>query len=628
MSRAGLIAAALAVLWALGLGLGFVLLEPSGTLCRAPLLPALAGLGAAAATALACMGAGGALLARLDPASLEDPLGWLRALGVGLVLWGLVSLPAAALLGVHAWVGVLLLATLASGWLLRPPVGLPHPNPAVLAWGSLFLVPAAICLLTPITDADELYYHLALPARLLDHGALLGGAWMPNGSRPLALHLPWTWLLAVGGPAAPRALHLLLAASLLLALRQRATAWWGPRAGLAAPLLLLGSTTFLSTLGLAYADIPTALLVLLAFDAGLSGRPGLLATAAGGALAIKYTAVLGLAPLWLVLGWRALRRPEARGRALGVLVLAGLAAVAIVVPWWLRNTIEGLHPLFPFAGWQDAGPFVFQFPEKYGMGHGWLDTLQLPWNMTMHAEHDSMVFLGRVSPAFLALAPASLWAAWRDRRARLLVITAATGLLLWSFGTQWLRYLLPVLPIAALAAAAGLARLPRWAAGAVVLCWLLGLPSNLRPVLAKARDQAPVALGLETQEAYLERELTAWPAVGWINEHSPSDARVALLYSWHAALLERPWVMGSVEDHVPTRHFLALHGDDALAQLRARGVTHVLTTRVNFLHKSYGFMDRAAFEEQFERPEQQLQDALDREAVLVFEEGRHAVYAL
>jgi hypothetical protein len=628
MSPTRRLASAMSAAWILVMGAAFVALEPSGTVAAAPALRALAGLTAAAVACLACTGAGGALLARLAPRSLEGPEAWLFALAAGLVLWGSLSWPAALLMGVHSWGGVVLLTLLAAGWLLRPAVPLPRLGLGPLALGLIFLIPALLCLSTPITDTDELYYHLALPARMLDEGQLLGGPWMPNGSRPLALHLPYAWLMGLGGPAAARAFHLLLGAALLLGVYRGAQRRWGGIAAIAAPLLLLGSTSFLRELGLAYADIPTALLVLVAAEAALAGWLPLLAIAAGGALAIKYTAAAALVPLFAIL----LLRPLLRGRAgwseLRGFLLAGLAGLALTSPWWLRNLLQGLHPLFPFSGWQEAGPFVFQFPDKYGMGHGWLDTLLLPWNLSVHAEHDSMVFLGRISPAFLALAPAALWAAWRDRRVRLLLGTGALGLLLWSFGTQWLRYLLPLLPLLALACAAGLARLPRWVQAAALLCWLAGLPANLRPVLADAAERAPVALGLEEPEAYLARRLDAWPAVHWINEHSPPEARVALLFGWYGAALERPWILGSVEDHVPTRHLLAVHGDGVIDALREAGATHVLTSRVRFLRKSYPFLGEEAFEAQFEQPEQQLQQTLDRGAVLMFQQGRHAVYAL
>jgi len=628
VSRARLVGATLAAAWALAIAAAFALLEPSETGSLAVLWPALRGVAVAVVAAVACAGAGAALLSRLQPACLDDPLGWLWSTATGLVLWGLVSWPAAALLGVTPWLGGALLVLLAAGWLLRPAVHPPRVSTSTIAWGLVILAPALIALLSPIADTDELYYHLALPARLLEESSLLGGPWMPNGSRPLALHLPYTWLVGLGGFAAPRAFHLLLAVGLLLGVQQRARAWWGPAAGVAAPLLLVGSTSVLDTMGLAYADLPTALLVLMAADAVLAGRLRSAALAAGGALAIKYTAALALVPLFAWLCWRQLSASEHKGRTAGHLALAALAAVAVVAPWWLRNLIDGLHPLFPFSGWQDAGPFVFQFPERYGMGHGWLDTLLLPWNLTVHAEHDSMVFLGRVSPAFLALLPAACWAAWRDRRARALLAVCAAGLLLWSFGTQWLRYLLPLLPLAALLAAAGLARLPRWGMAAAALCWLVGLPSNLRPVLSDAVDRAPVALGLEDRDAYLARTVDAWPAIRWINGHSPADTRIALLYSWQAALIERPWLLGSVEDHVPTRHLVALHGDHSLQALRDQGATHALISRVNLLRKSYPFLSDEEFATQFDTPEQQLEDALDREAALVFEQGRFAIYEI
>jgi hypothetical protein len=628
VSRARTIAAICCAAWASFIALAYVSLEPTGIPRLAPLLPALAGLTAAVVAALACTGGGAAILSRLQPAALDDDIGWLRALGVGLAAWGPLSLLLSALLGVHTWVGALSLALLATGWLLRPSSRPPRLGLSWIAWGLLLFTPAMLSMLSPITDTDELYYHLALPARMLDEGCLLGGAWMPNGSRPLALHLAWAWLMGLGGTVGPRAFHMLLAAALLLVVHQRARAWWGERAGLAAPLLLLGSASFLAPLGLAYADIPCALLVLLALDAAMDRRHLLLAATAGGALAIKYTAVVGLAPLFLLVALASMRPGQRDHRTLRGLLLAGLGALGLVAPWWLRNVLEGLHPLFPFTGWADAGPFTFQFPEKYGMGQGWLELALLPWNIFMHAEPDSSVFLGRLNPALLALAPAACWAAWRDRRARLLVGVVILGLAIWSQGTQWLRYLIPLLPVAALAAAAGIARLPRWGAGLIAAVWLLGLPANLQPILSQAARQAPVALGLEPREQFIAREVTAWPAIHWLNEHSPPDARVALLYSWQAALLERPWVLGSVEDHVPTRHLLALHGDGVLEELRRRGVTHVLTSRVNFLHKSYPFLDEQAFEAQFEEPESSLERALRDDAVLMFEQGRHAVYRL
>jgi len=207
-------------------------------------------------------------------------------------------------------------------------------------------------------------------------------------------------------------------------------------------------------------------------------------------------------------------------------------------------------------------------------------------------------------------------------------LLAAGGFALWAVGPHWLRYLLPTLPLLALAAAAGLARLPRWALPFGAAVWLAGLPANLQPSLSQASEQAAVALGQESPEDYLQRELPPWSALRWLNEETGPEARVALLYSWYAWHLQRPWILGSVEDHVPTRHLLALHGDQALEQLRAAGVSHLLVARIHFLRKSYPFLDEASFEARFRQPEEQLQRLLVQEAVLVFEQGRHSVWKL
>ena len=622
-AAAGLLLAA----WGVAVGALFLRLEPSGTLAAIPWGEAATAAGATVVALLACTGAGAALLARLAPRALDDEAGWLRALAVGLVAWGLLSLPAALVFGVQGWVGGLTCAVLAAGWLLRPPVAAPRLSWVEAAVGLGIATPALLCLLAPATETDELYYHLALPARLLMEGHLLGGPWMPNGSRPLALHLPWTWLLGLGGIAAPRAFALALGLALLWGVRLRAQAWWGPRAGLAAPLLLAGSTSFLQELGLAHVDLATALLTLVALEAAEAGCLPLLAITAGGALACKYTSALALAPIFALLAWRALWHAP-RGRALGGLTLAGVGALALVAPWWVRNAIEGLHPLFPFAGWNDAGEMAFQFRDRYGAGHGPLDLLLLPWRLIMAAEDHGDTFLGRLQPAFLALAPAALWAAWRDARARTVLAVAATGTLLWASQVQWLRYLLPVLPVAALAAAAGLARLPRWGAVAVGFAFLAGLPANLRPVLRQTAEQAPVALGLADRDAYLDEHLGGWAAVRWVNEHTPPGSTVALLFCWPAWPLDRPWVLGSVEEHVPSRYLLAREGDGALAALRAGGVTWVLRGRVHFLRKTYPFLDEATFRREFVAPEEHLDRLLEAEAVLMFEQGRYQVWKL
>ena len=566
-------------------------------------MEALAGVMGCTAVVVAATGLGGALLKDGDAVD---------ALALGLGVMGLVLLPVAGLGLLSPWTcaGVLILS--AAGWLRRPAVRWPE----VHASSALLMAPALLVGLmvafTPPWDTDEVYQHLALPSKFLLEGGLVGGLLHPDASRPMGLHLAFTAALALGGFSAAKLLSWVLAAALLT----RLASLQSRAAGLAAVAVLVGSYTFVRELGLVYNNTPAALYGLLAFCAARQQRTWAMAAFAGFGLAAKYT----LAPLvvgiyllyWSRVGWRNLK-PVA---------LATVLALGLVAPWWLRNALEGLHPLFPYAGWPDGQDFHFVFMERYGTGREVADFLALPWNATVHGDPYSYMFLGRITPVALVLAPAALWAWVRGER---WIAVAALGFLGWAIGPHWLRYLLLPSAVLALAAGEGFARLPRWGQVIAVGVWVLGLPSNWGPWLEK---QAPsVALG-EEREAFLDQKLPGYSSAAWINEHTSEDAVVALLFAWPGVHLERRWVLSSVEDHVPSRHWIVTHGEAALQDLRAEGVTHVLAGRTGFLHKVYPFLKEADFRAQFQDPERALKELLLAEGTQMFEDGRYGVWRL
>lgn len=613
----------LAAALALGLGVAFLVLDPARALRLDAAVAAGRALLAVGVWGLAALGAGAALLSRVEPAWLEDGRGLLHSLVAGLLIWGLGALLLAAAGQLHPLGLGLLWVALMAGWALRPRLVLPRPDRIALAIGAIAFLPGLLDALAPAVDTDELYYQLALPRELLRAEGLVGGLFRPDGNRPMILHLPYAAALALGGEAAPKLLHLAVSLGVLGATLGLGRRWLGRGAGEAAALLLLGSWSFLQETGLASNNLPTALAVLAALDAALAGRARALALAAGLALSLKYTAAGPLVGVFLVAALPWSRR-----------LSAGLAALVLVSPWWLRNALEGLHPLFPFAGWPalpDA-EIRFQYLEKYGAGRDWKAMLLLPWNAVMGAEIGSFRFLGRLSPAFLALLPLGLFAARAPGLHRRIGLVALCGAVLWAAGPHWIRHLLPALPVIALALGAALAdgapfgaRLPR---AAILLCGVLGLPANHGPVLVRAADRLKVASGVESREDFLARNLESWPAIAWCNATLPPDARVALLFDWDNALLERETLLGSVEDHVPTRYLLLRHGERSLEALVEAGATHVVVNRVNFLRKLYPFLDDATFEAEFDAPEALLDELLLRQGTLIFQHGRVRVLRL
>lgn len=613
----------LLVVAALAAGIAFVTLAPGGLTPDAArehlvaVVSALLGLVAAA-------GAGGALLQRLGPDLLDDDRGLLHAVTLGLGCWGLLAslLAAAGLL--QPRLAAALPAVLAAGWLFRPALRLPRPGPLAWMLAALVAVPALLSVLAPAVDTDELYQHLALPAELLRAGGFSGGLLHPDGSRPMLLHAATASMLALGGDSAVRVLHLGVGLVALDGVRAMGRAWLGPR-GAWAPLLLLGSWTVVQPLGVAGSDLPTMLAVTAALDAALRGRAWVLALAAGVALGFKYTAAGALVGVFLVarLPWR-------------WRFLAGGLALATVTPWWLRNVLDGLHPLFPFAGWSPAAVHAgapgaaempFQYLEKYGAGRQPLDFLLLPLNAVLTAQPDSFRFLGRLNPLFLALLPTALLALRRPLTRRF-ALAAAVACLAWAAGPHWLRYLLPALPALALFLAAGAPQGPGIGRAALVACGLLGLPANWSPLLVQAADRLPAALGHEPADTFVARHHPPTAAITWANRHLPEDAVVALLYDWSRTLVQRPVLLGSVEDHVPVRHWLLTRGPRALDDLRDAGATHVIVTTTRFLPTTYPFLSDDERQRDLDVPGQLLDELLLRQGTLLYQDGRTRVLRL
>ena len=564
----------------------------------------------------AAVGGGGALHARGAPALLERPAGWLWALGAGMAAHALVlSLLAAAGL-LSAGTATATLIVLATGWVFRPAIRPPRPSGGYAALVlPVLLLPALVAALAPPTDTDELYQHLALARRIAEGGALIGGFDSPDGSRPQLVHAIFAGQFALGGAVAARLWHLGLALLLLLGVGELGDAHFGRGRGLVSAIVVATSYTFAHEAGLAYNDLPAALWLLLGVEAALAGLTAPAGLCLGLAIAAKYTAAPAAAAAGLVL----LVRAPLRLRAFALAAGAGLLPLA---PWWLRNASEGLHPLFPYAGWPAVEGFRFVYPEKYGIGHTWFDALRLPFDVLFRTRIDSFAFLGQLSWGWLALGAGALWTARKDRDARLLLAIVAAGFVGWGASAQVMRYLLPLVGVAALAGAAS-----GWRALALVLV-VASLPKNAEPLAKETRDRVSVVRGAEDEETFLARELPAWGALRYLRDHVPAEDPVALLYAWQGYYLRQPYLLGSVEDHTPTRQWLASHGDAALYALYDRGVRWLLVGDLHFLRKSYAFLPVPEWREQFVEPQEQLRHLLRRDAERLHAAAHWEVYRL
>ena len=263
---------------------------------------------------------------------------------------------------------------------------------------------------------------------------------------------------------------------------------------------------------------------------------------------------------------------------------------------------------------------AFQSIDKWGAGRTVADFAMLPYRAVFAADPETYQFHGRLHP-FLFACVLMLPVAFRSATWRSWALAGLTGTIGWAMGPHWLRYLIPTLPILALlgaAVAVSVAR-NRVSLGAVWFA-LIGL--------------APV--GLVGTDRHLSRELTARmgaaeaapSVVEFCNRHVPDDATIALVFAWEGAAIQRRQLLGSVEDHIPSRHFILSHPDDPVGALRRAGATHVLIGNVEFRRDLYPTVSTTEFDAAYREPVSAINHHLLMGADLLFSTASHRLYRL
>ena len=125
-----------------------------------------------------------------------------------------------------------------------------------------------------------------------------------------------------------------------------------------------------------------------------------------------------------------------------------------------------------------------------------------------------------------------------------------------------------------------------------------------------------------------EVKIPGYKVMQWLNEHTEPNVTVGLLFAWTGALLERKYILGSVEDHTPTRHWILVHQEKSLQKLQERGVTYVVVGPHRFHKKAYSFLSEEQFSKQFTEPLALIDDLLLEQARLVYTADGYTIYHL
>jgi hypothetical protein len=497
----------------------------------------------AAFTVAACVAAGRLLVDRLR-LPLNSHERWLFGFLLGGVLVSnltfLLSTVHLARKGVFLAAGVGLI-----WWSARRRLPCPAACPAANAardrfWDYLFFgvggVYALIYLLNamaPEISPDGAAYHLGMVARYLrEHGFhRLTTNMYANLSE--GVEMLFLFAFAFGRHSGAAMVHFAYLVALPLAMFL-----YGRRFGLAPAAACAALFVFASPMvGIdgvsAYIDVAVAAItfglfyLLEIWDADRS--PGLLIAIgllAGFAYAVKYTAGVAVPYAIGFVAWRSIRggKPVAKP-----VLIVGLCAAAMMLPWMAKNWIWLRNPVSPFLNSVFPNPYIqVGFEKEYAeymrhyedVVHGYHE---MPWALAVDGR-----MAGILGPLFL-LAPVALLAVRRREGRRLLAAAAV-------FGCTWFlnvgaRFLIPALPFLAFAMALVFIRWKPLAAALVVAHALISLPGMTwlycRPAAWRIR-RIPVsaALRIEQEDSYLDENLPTYRMARLIERTVPPGATV------------------------------------------------------------------------------------------------------
>lgn len=495
-------------------------------------------------TALGWLGLGALLLKRVRRSG-DSLLDTLNRFGAGAVAFALLTFTAglAGLLYRAAYIPVLLVAALLGLSELRRV--LPHvPRPRPRAWPmwqvalaaliGVSVVLVVIAAGAPVTAFDALHYHASAAARYAESHRLLEIEWSWSSYQPFTVEMLVTdgvllWD-SVQGAFAP----LLLALGAL-----GAVVGMGFRVGGRGVALLAGAIFFVQPLmafeasgtlvenGLAFAVALAAWNLAVFARTGDGGAVALAGLFAGAAAGMKYVGlfVLIAAAAAIVLAARRRLTPAA-------VVLFAAPAALVALPWYVKNLVQTGNPLYPFVfgGTNEyAERWIDSAIHEHGHGRGPVDALLLPFRLL--GAGDDFDRGSWLSPLLLVFAPLALFDNSKRRWCAVALGAIVVYLVAWFATSQQARFLLPVAPVLAVLAAVGILALARRgrlgrivvpiaAGGALLLCFAMSA--------VYAAQVAPVALGLEDREKFLEAKTPYYDGVRWLNRNL-EDEDVALL---------------------------------------------------------------------------------------------------
>jgi len=518
--------------------------------------------------------------------------------------------------------------------------------------------------LTPPIARDGLIHHLAIPKLWLRNGGFYEIKWADYSYYPMNVDLLYIIPLYFNKDFIANFIHMSFGIGTALLIYHYLKNKISRIAGLLGILVFLSTPIVVRLSTQAYVDLGLAFFTTVSILAFIRYRDGefkefkwllLSSFAMGLALGTKYNALIAWFFLSLAVVFVYSKDTGRQWKAIVYGSIFFLISLLVFSPWLIKNTILTGNPFYPlFKGifninnisTQDGtysmvsgGTYSGIFTLREAMyGENFWETLLIPIRYFFQGQDDNpRYFDGVLNPILIILSPFAFMNKSFYRDKLFFICFVVFFILMASFLDQVrIRYILPIVPLLSILTVIGLINIFNWSrkqsnylrpALVFVLfsVFIVFMSQNYFYTKNYYQTISPMnyILGKESRDEFITRHISSYPAIQYINTHTPENAKIRIIFlAGRGYYLDREYEDDSSMGMSFINNLVASSSSDKTFQNRiySLGYTHMLVRTnlyLKYLHDNYPL-----------NTINQFLQRMSKATELIYDANGHAVYRI
>jgi hypothetical protein len=513
--------------------------------------------------------------------------------------------------------------------------------------------------LTPPIARDALIHHLAIPKLWLKNGGFYEIKWADFAYFPMNVDLLYIIPLYLNKDFFANFIHMSFGLGTALLIYRylknkisRVAGLLGVLIFLSTPIVFRLSTQTYVDLGLTFFITASIFTFIRYRDSNFKELKWLVLSslAMGLALGTKYNALIAWFFLSLAIVFIYSRDTGKQWKAIEQGAVFFFISLLVFSPWLIKNIILTGNPLYPMFKEgvhsiisTDTHTGFFKMRE-FLYGENFWETLLIPVRIFFQGQDNSARYFDGVLNPLLLIAPPFALMNKSFYRDKLFFISFAIFFILTAFFLEQkafsmeaiVRYILPVVPLLSILTVMGVVNIWNWSmnlsipfrnvlATVLIVFLIIMMSKNIFYIRNYYQNISPVNYisGKESRDEFLTRHNSSYPAIKYINTHTPGNARIRLIFlAGRGYYLDRIYsegasygigdVSGLAENSYEDRSFQAY--------LHSFGCTHLLVRTDSYLQ----YLQDNYTKETTNRLFQQMNKATE----MIYNANGYAVYRL